>query len=618
MTARQLLPWNWPPRTARVVAIVALAIYGVACYSMWHPVVSKEARYRILGMNLFILALTLSSVYFVVRITLGRWLAGMAGIGFFLVATFPRVVLVGEERATDLYFQETTWLNPTAWWLVVFLAVAGLLGTLWYRRATGRWLPAWRQAKGHPQFARRATAMAILAGLTVVLHLLQVGHYTRKGQYYLGRGGEHRVMEIQFGGHHAITSDRGHHTGPAGLFISDRHDRLARRLFINDRPTGPYLFAILTPYANPYLVVRGINGLMGFFVVAGSFMLARRAGWGVAKSLAAALLVMTHPYFLHTVSLGGQFYFHAFGIQPLLIWALVHTGLLDRTRRPRHVTLYIALVCFLGLGYFPHIYTLFHLLCLLAVWLAGRARRQAGPASGLSPTEPSPARWKRWLALVALIVLPMLAKAAWVSVLEENNLLGRDDNRAIAASFSSNVVKLGRFALENPAQTLATLDENATRLVTNYIDSQAIQLLGVLGLVFVLFVGRRVAVDKAIPLYAMAAAFFILHLVAAMIGSLVWTQGRWSGPGIPLSWERACGGYTLIVFAQAIGLAAILRSLRVGLGALLKRNGSRRFEDVGTLVIACGLYLLQLGMVVHYWLRFSDRFGHPLLDWLAG
>ncbi len=617
MTARHLLPWNWPSRTARVVAIVAIAVYGAACYSMWHPMVFKEARWRLLGLNLFMLALALPSVYLAVRITLGRWLAGMAGIGFALVATFPRTVLVGEDRATDLYFEESAWLNPTAWWLVVFAVLAGALGALWYRRATGRWLPACRQARGHPRLARRATAMVILAGLTVVLHLFHVAHYTKKGQFYLDRGGDHRVMEIRFGGHHAVTGDQGHHTGPAGLFVSDRHDRLARRLVINDRATGSYLFAILSPYANPYLVVRLINGLMGFLVVAASYQLARRCRFSVPLSLAVAILVLANSYFLWNVTLGGQFYFQVFGIQPLLIWALVHTGLLDPTRRPRHVMLYVALVCFLGLGYFPHIYALFHLLCFLALWMAGRVCRQVRPQA--QPTsDPQPARWKRWLALTALIVLPMLAKTAWVTALERNNLLGRDDNRAIAASFSANLAKLGQFALENPSRTLATLDANATRLVTNYIDGQAIQLLGVLGLVFVLFVGRRVAADKSIPLYVMAGAFFLLHLVAAMVGSLVWTEGRWSGPGIPLSWERACGGYTLVVFAQGIGLAALLGCLRVGAGALLKRSWSRRFDDVGTLAVAGGLYLLQIGTVVHYWLRFLDRFSHPLLNWLAG
>lgn len=501
-----------------------------------------------------IFLLTFPAVWFVCRQLFGRLVGTALLVTYTLVALFPYRILY--PKTTD--FCSLVSSPPTTIFgiggvvvLVVFLGLGLLAAYLFYRREVERYL-------------RRIPRLKVfIYSLLLLLAFAQVALRYGSNSPKSVAGGWHDkttpykravFWDVRYGG-----GDHLLHVTPSGMFrgVGSTKTYNKRYLKINRRSVGPFLYAQVCPYLNPYAAAIAVNFVFYFIIVICGYLLARELRLSEWVSVGFAVLLSANHFILWRTVM-PYFYIPYDATFILLLYGMVKLHPFERSRPISSFLQFGSLLAVAALSYDPN------LVCLaLMLWTLVRVYRLN---QGFN--------CRVVLVGIGFSLLPHLVHQAWEASLKAMKVAGTQAAMAERSMFMKKLLGLPGYIIEEPWQCLGIVDNAISKLVlVNRLDTQIVEywaslgLLGVISLFALLprFADKKALRDTMLLFLACVIMGVLVSLAAALplrtkIGQLALDPMR-----------TTSAVYPAVILGQAVGLYYLAKKL-VAVGASRARN----------------------------------------------
>jgi hypothetical protein len=474
-----------------------------------------------------IFLLTFPAVWFACRQLFGRLVGTALLVTYTLVALFPYRILY--PKTTD--FCSLVSSPPTTIFgiggivvLVVFLGLGLLAAYLFYRREVEGYL-------------RRIPRLKVfIYSLLLLLAFAQVALRYGSNSPKSVAGGWHDkttsykravFWDVRYGG-----GDHLLHVTPSGMFrgVGSTKTYNKRYLKINRRSVGPFLYAQVCPYLNPYAAAIAVNFVFYFIIVICGYLLARELRLSEWVSVGFAVLLSANHFILWRTVM-PYFYIPYDAMFILLLYGMVKLHPFERSRPISSFLQFGSLLAVAALSYDPN------LVCLaLMLWTLVRVYRLN---QGFN--------CRVVLVGSGFSLLPYLVHQAWDASLKAMQVAGTQAAMAERSMFMKKLLN---------------------RLDTQIVEYWAsLGLLGVISLFALLprFADKKALRDTMLLFLACVIMGVLVSLAAALpprtkIGQLALDPMR-----------TTSAVYPAVILGQAVGLYYLAKKL-VAVGASRARN----------------------------------------------
>lgn len=508
-------------------------------------------RATVLGSLIFLL--TLPAAWFVCRALFGRLLGTALLVTYGLISLFPyRVLYPGTTRFCEFVQAPPTTLVGVggAGVLVLFFAL-GMGATYLLHRGEVR-----SYLRRLPK--RKLAIYALLLALAGVQVGVRYGSRSPKSV----SGGWHdkttpykraTFWKVRYGGW-----DHPLHITPSGLFRGIGAPKDYDKGKINRRSIGPYLYAQIAPYLNPYAAAVAVNFLFYLIILICGYLYARSLRLNELVSAGFSVLLSANLFVLWRTVM-PYFYIPYDAAFLLILYGLVTLRPLDRYATPGRLLQFGSLLVLAGIAYDPN-------LIFLAVLLWAAVR---GVGWGRRP------HGRVLLTGLGLAALPVLVQRGWEGILKAMAVAGADVDAVQRGLFMKKVFGLPGHFLEEPWECLQIVDTSLSKLVlSNRFDTARVEywaVLGVLGLVALFgLLPRRARREGYRDLMLLFAASVLMGVLVSLAAALPPRTKIDIFAVDPMRTSSAV--YMALVLGQAVGLH-YLAGKAAPPGALRLRNG---------------------------------------------
>lgn len=508
-------------------------------------------RATALGSVLFLL--TLPAAWFVCRALFGRLLGRALMATYGLISLFPYKILY--PGATD--FCNLTQAPPTTLFgvggigVLVLFFVLGLAATYLLHRHD---VPAY--------FRRLPRRKVVVYGVLLLLALVQVGvRYGSRSPKSVSGGWHEKstpYKRVTFSGVRYGGWDHPLHITPSGMFRGIGAPKDYDKGKINRRAIGPFLYAQIAPYLNPYAAAIAVNFLFYLILLICGYLYARGLCLNEWVSVGFSVLLSANLFVLWRTVI-PYFYLPYDASFLLLLFGLLKLRPLDRDVSPMRLVQFGSLLVLAGIAYDPSL--IFFAVMLWTVfrgvgWGIGVDRRVLITGLGLA-------------------ALPVLVQRGWEAMLKVMSVAGSEVDAQMRSMFIEKVIQLPGYSLEEPWECLQTVDTSLSKLVlTNRLDTGVVEYwaaLGVLGLISLFaLVPRRALREPFRDLLLLFAASVTMGVLVSLAAALPPRTKIDIFAVNPMRTSSAV--YMALVLGQTVGFHYLARRMAPP-GALRLRNG---------------------------------------------
>lgn len=509
-------------------------------------------RATVLGSAIFLL--TFPAAWFVCLRLFGRLIGTALLMAYVLVALFPFRIFYpkGTSFCKLVSAPPEALLGIGGVAVLVSLLAMGFLGSyLLYRKRLTEYL------------RRMSRIKVLIYFFLLLLALLQVGlRYGSNSPKSVGGGWHHKETPynrsvfwgVRYGG-----GDHPMHIGVSGMFrgVGSSRTYNAHYMKINNRPLGPFLYAQVCPYLNPYAAAIAVNFVFYFIILIVGYLLATKLGLNQLLSVGFAVLLSANHYILwRTVE--PYFYIQYDASLILLLYGMVVLRPLDGNGSFVGYLQFGSLLAAAALAYDAVLGC-----AALILWTAFRVySKNKGFNFRILPVG------------IGFALLPHLVYQAWNATLKIAQVAGSDLHRSYRIVFMKKMLGLPGYIFDEPWHCLRIVDNAISKLLmVNRLDTQIVEYwasLGLLGVISLFALLPRYCDRKAIrDLILLFFSCVIMGVLTALGGAL---PPRTLIDQLVFDPERTTPAvYPAVILGQTVGLYFIARKI-TGPGRAMTRS----------------------------------------------
>ncbi|MHC4104715.1 MAG: hypothetical protein ACYSR9_07245, partial [Planctomycetota bacterium] len=340
--------------------------------------------------------------------------------------------------------------------------------------------------------------------------------------------------------------------------------RVAKRVVINRRGFGPYVYSHVSTYFHPYYAGIIVNAVFYYMVVVCGYLLAKQLNLNESIAIGYSVLLSAN-YFILNITLEPIFYIQYFAFIILILFLIPRLGIFGGSCGVKDKLLFCSLLACCGLTYDPFVFS-----GILLLW---------GFFHGVRTLSTSVRRsLATGLKALAFAVVPVCSQYLWEVLLRFYNLQGMVDNTQARANLCGKLLSLPKYMYSNFREFGALVSRNIIRLVvenpvlpakdvldktaapTAFTGEGTIEYWAVLGLLgvfsFFVLLSKYVSKEHKEGLYACYISnlgIALMSSLAAAIPPLMKYHWIFLTPG------RTNNAYPVLVLAQSIGIYHITK-----------------------------------------------------------